>query len=198
MSVKNSSKEAVAEISGYRHFFLAALLNQVQMGAILPSQRFLIRKMIEAVPADYRGEIIELGAGNGAFTLRLAARCPKASIVACEINPSLAHCNRRNVAAAGLGSRVQVFAGSAEELLAQPNRPKADYIISGVPIGNLGRQKALNLIRAIHAALNPDGTYVQFQHFIADYKKIRATFSRVRVTPVLLNIPPAFVYYARP
>jgi phospholipid N-methyltransferase len=102
------------------------------------------------------------------------------------------------VAAAGLSSRVQVFAGSAEDLLGESGRPRADYIISGVPIGNLSRQKALSLIRAIRAALNPEGTYVQFQHFIADYKKIRATFSRVRITPVLLNIPPAFVYYARP
>lgn len=198
MTVKNSSKENAIEISGYRHFFLAALLNQVQMGAILPSQRFLIRKMIEAVPTDYRGQIIELGAGNGAFTLRLAARCPDATILACEINPSLAHCNRRNVAAAGLSSRVQVFAGAAEELLAGSNRSKADFIISGVPIGNLKRQKALSLIQAIRDSLAPDGLYVQFQHFIADYKKIRAAFSRVRVTPVLLNIPPAFVYYARP
>jgi phosphatidylethanolamine/phosphatidyl-N-methylethanolamine N-methyltransferase len=196
--VKDASKNNSFEISGYRHFFIAALLKQVQTGAILPSQRFLIRKMISAVPCDYRGEVIELGAGNGAFTLRLAARCPHATIIACEINSNLAHCNRRNVAAAGLNSRVEVIAGSAEDLLSEPGRPKVDYIISGVPIGNLGRQKALNLVNAIRDSLTPDGTYVQFQHFIADYKKIRAMFSRVRIAPVLLNIPPAVVYYAQP
>jgi phosphatidylethanolamine/phosphatidyl-N-methylethanolamine N-methyltransferase len=196
--VKDNSKNGFFEISGYRHFFLAALLKQAQTGAILPSQRFLIRKMIAPVPTDYRGEIIELGAGNGAFTLRLAARCPEATIVACEINPSLARCNRLNIAAAGLSARVQVFAGSAEHLLAEPDRPKADFIISGIPLGNLGRQKALNLIHAIRAELAPEGMYIQFQHFVADYKKIRAAFSRVQMTPVLLNGPPAVVYYARP
>ena len=196
--MKDVSKNNSFEISGYRHFFIAALLKQVQTGAILPSQRFLIRKMISAVPCDYRGQIIELGAGNGAFTLRLAARCPRATIVACEINPSLARCNRRNIDAAGLSTRVQVIADSAENLLTEPGQPKVDYIISGVPIGNLGRQKALKLIHAIRDRLTPDGTYVQFQHFVADYKKIRAAFSRVRISPVLLNIPPAVVYYARP
>jgi len=195
--VKDTSKNNLFEISGYRHFFLAALLKQSQTGAILPSQRFLIRKMIEPVPPDYRGQIIELGAGNGAFTLRLAARCPEATILACEINPALARCNRLNITAAGLSSRVKVISGSAEHLLAEPDRPKADFIISGIPLGNLGKQKALNLIHAIRDGLTPNGMFIQFQHFIADFIKIRGAFSRVRISPVLLNVPPAVVYYAR-
>src|SRR4051794_38454285 len=59
---------------------------QQQVGAIVPSTRFLVDRMISPVPEDYRGQIIELGAGSGALTLRLAARCSQARILACEIN----------------------------------------------------------------------------------------------------------------
>jgi tRNA1(Val) A37 N6-methylase TrmN6 len=67
----------------------------------MPSQRFLIAKMIAPVPETYRGQVIELGAGPGALTLQLAARCPEARILACEINPGLARDHRGNLTEAG-------------------------------------------------------------------------------------------------
>src|ERR1051326_5915871 len=73
-------------LASYRRFLVAGLIKQGQTGAVFPSQRFLISKMIAPVPRDYEEPIIELGAGTGAITVRLAARCPKARILACEIN----------------------------------------------------------------------------------------------------------------
>jgi len=126
------------------HFLWAALLKQQQMGAIMPSQRFLVNRMIAPVPQDYRGRVIELGAGSGALTLRLAARCPQARILVCEINRSLAQVNRSNLAAAGVDSgRVEVVADSAETVLAQLCRKasdKPDFIISGIPLGKSRRR----------------------------------------------------------
>ena len=183
------------------HFLWAALLKQQQMGAIMPSQRFLVNRMIAPVPQEYRGRIIELGAGSGALTLRLAARCPKARILACEINRSLAQVNRSNLAAAGVDSgRVEVVADSAETVLAQLCRKasdKPDFIISGIPLGNLAADQTLAIIDAVRETLRPGGMFVQFQYFLADRKKIRARFERMRTVPVFLNFPPAFVYYAQ-
>jgi len=183
------------------HFLWAALLKQQQMGAIMPSQRFLVNRMIAPVPQDYRGRIVELGAGSGALTLRLAARCPQARILACEINRSLAQVNRSNLAAAGVDSgRVEVVADSAETVLAQLCRKasdKPDFILSGIPLGNLAADQALAIIDAVRETLRPGGMFVQFQYFLADRKKIRARFERMRTVPVFLNFPPAFVYYAQ-
>ena len=53
------------------------------------------------------------------------------------------------------------------------------------------------LIDAVHGALVPGGTYIQFQHFLADLWKVKKRFPHLRLSPVLLNLPPAFVYYAR-
>ena|SRR5437899_1864643 len=183
------------------HFLRAALLKQPQTGSIIPSGRFLINRMIAPVPEEYSGQIIELGAGSGALTQRLAARCPGARILACEINHSLARVNRSNLAAAGIDSnRVTVVAEAAENLLPKlfhSASEKPDFVISGIPLGNLPRERALTIIEAVKESLRPGGLFIQFQYFLADRRKIRKRFARMRTIPVLLNIPPAFVYYAQ-
>ena len=181
------------------HFFWAGLVKPGQTGGIVPSQRFLIAKMIAPVPETYRGQVIELGAGTGALTLLLAARCPQARILACEINPTLARDHRRNLVGAGLSGRVELFTGSAADLLSELGKggvEKPDFIISGIPLGNLDREKALALIHTIHQTLGESGMYIQFQHSLLDRKKIRTSFSNLRTVPAFLNFPPAVVYYA--
>ena len=187
-------------VANYVHFMCAALVKFRQTGAIVPSQRFLIDKMIAAIPENYSGQIIELGAGNGALTLRLAARCPKARILACEINPALARVNRHNLDTAGINGRVQVVPDSAEHLLSEMDRRgmgKADFVLSGIPLGNLPGDRVLAIVDAVSRALVPGGMYIQFQYSLLDRKRIRARFNTVRTVPVLLNIPPAVVYYAQ-
>jgi phospholipid N-methyltransferase len=185
---------------GYLHFMCAGLVKFRQTGAIVPSQRFLISKMIAPVPESYSGQIIELGAGNGALTLRLAARCPEARILACEINPALAESTRHNLRNAGINGRVKVISDAAEHLLSERVRrgmDKVDYVVSGIPLGNLEREPTIALIGKIRRSLTPGGLYVQFQYSLMDRKKIQARFSSLRTVPVLLNFPPAVVYYAR-
>ncbi len=187
-------------LESYLHFIWAALVNQSQMGAIIPSQRFLIEKMLAPIPENYRGQIVELGAGSGALTLRLAARCPHARILACEINPALARDLEQSVVKAGLNGRVMVISDSAEHLLSEMGRrgaKKPDFVISGIPLGNLPKQHVVPLIEAISNNLADGGMYIQFQHSLIDRKKIQARLPKLRTVPAFLNFPPAFVYYAR-
>ncbi len=183
----------------YLRFFWAGLVKQAQTGAIVPSQRFLIAKMIAPVPVTYRGRIIELGAGTGALTLKLAARCPKARILACEINPVLAEDSRSRLAASRLSGRVEGVVDSAQNVLSkmiERGGEKADFVISGIPLGPLGRREAVSLIDVISRSLGDNGTYIQFQYSLLDRSKIRAKFPKMRTVPALLNFPPAVVYIA--
>ncbi|HOC56028.1 MAG TPA: methyltransferase domain-containing protein [Verrucomicrobiota bacterium] len=187
-------------VASYVHFMCAALLKFRQTGAIVPSQRFLISKMITPVPETYSGRIIELGAGNGALTLRLAARCPKARILACEINPVLARKTRENLDRAGINGQVKVVSDSAEHLLSEMGRrgmDHVDFVLSGIPLGNLPGEQVQALIDTICGALRPGGMYIQFQYSLIDRKRIRSRFRLLRTCPVVLNVPPAVVYYAQ-
>jgi phospholipid N-methyltransferase len=187
-------------LTTYLNFLWAGLLKHGQTGGLVPSQRFLIATMIAPVPETYGGQIIELGAGTGALTLRLAARCPLAQILACEINPTLARNGQANLARAGHTGRVELLAASAQHLLSEIRRrglAKPDYVISGVPLGNLGAEKTGRLLNVIRQSLSVGGMYIQFQHSLLDRKKIRARFPNTRTVPVFLNLPPAVVYYAQ-
>ncbi|HZR21390.1 MAG TPA: methyltransferase [Verrucomicrobiae bacterium] len=187
-------------LASYLHFFWAGLVRHSQTGSFLPSQRFLIDVMIAPVPQNFTGDIVELGTGTAPLTLRLTAKCPKARLHCCEINPVLAHDARENLARAGVNGNVHVHTMSAQALLAEidkktPTQPA--FVISGLPIGNLGRPTVLELLRASKAALAPNGMFIQAQHFLVDRKNVQATFREVRIVPVLRNVPPVFVYYAR-
>jgi phospholipid N-methyltransferase len=186
--------------TGFWHFLWAAVANQGQTGSIIPSQRFLVDKMIAPVPRDFAGQIVELGPGSGPLTLRLAERCPRARILACEVNPMLARVCQENLSAAGLEKRVDMVLDSAEKVLERicshvSRRP--EFIISGIPLGNLSREETAMLVDKIAEALAPGGMYVQFQYSLIDRKTIRARFPALRTVPAFLNFPPAFVYYAR-
>ncbi len=195
-----SGSTPASPLHPYWRFLVAGITRHTQTGGVVPSQRFLIRRMIAGVPAGYAGRVVELGPGTGALTMRLAARCEKADILACEINPELAEVVRSRAVSAGLEHRIKVISKPAEEVLQSLARhtgnARPDYIISGIPLGNLSRDSAIALIELIQKALAPGGLYIQFQHSLLDRKKIKARFSRMRTVPVLLNFPPAFVYYA--
>lgn len=156
--------------------------------------------MIDPIPKGYEGRVVELGTGTAPLTLRLVEKCPRARILSCEINPVLAHDARQNLARAGVNGNVQVLTKSAEELLRQLDRTPEEppgFVISGLPLGNLGRNAVLGVLRASHKALAPGGMFIQAQHFLVDLKNVRSVFPNVRTVPVWRNVPPVFVYYAR-
>lgn len=184
----------------YWRFFCAGLSRHTQTGALLPSQRFLIERMIEPVRPDYKGEIVELGAGTGALTFRLLDRCPQARVLACEINPELALELKARTVAAGLTQRVRISSEPAERLLLRLPSMRAtppEFVFSGIPLGNLVKERATALISVIHQALAASGLYVQFQHSLLDRRKIKVRFAHLCTKFVLMNMPPAFVYFAR-
>jgi phosphatidylethanolamine/phosphatidyl-N-methylethanolamine N-methyltransferase len=189
------------QLSGLFNFMWAGVVTKrIQTGSVVPSQRYLVEKMIAPIPTSYKGEILELGAGTGALTVRLAKRCPKARILACEINPKLARDLRRNLDRAGINGQVQVLAEPAEQLLARIAAAKGKrigYVLSGIPLGNVSKEKTVALIAGIDRTLGKNGMYIQFQYSLLDRKKIRSFFPRLRTSHVLLNFPPAFIYYAR-
>lgn len=61
---------------------------------------------------DCRGEtVVDLYAGIGYYTLPLAVHARAARVVACEWNPDACLALRHNVAANGVGDRVEVLFG---------------------------------------------------------------------------------------
>ena len=176
----------------------AGLVQHGQTGGIIPSQRLLIAKMIAPVPETYRGRLSNWDRARGPSLCdwpQDVRKRPSWRVRATQLWRATKACN---LAEAGLDGRVKLLTRSAENLLSElSQKQKPDFVISGVPLGNLGREKAFALIDTIRQNLGPAGLYIQFQHSLLDRKKIKTKFSNLLTVPVFLNFPPAVVYYAR-
>ena len=95
---------------------------------------------------------------------------------------------------------MEVVSVSAEHLLSALGRrgmAKPDFVIAGIPLGNLGGDEAGRLLDAIRLSRAEGGRCIRFQHSWLDRKKIQAGFPPSRAVPVFLNCPPAVVCYAQ-
>lgn len=141
--------------------------------------------------------IVELGAGTGAFTDMIISRLPRdARLVVLEINPTMADHLRERIN----DPRVDIIEGDAAYLpvyLEKMSLGRADYVISGIPLGNFSRTMRQAILSAIDEVLDDDGLYVQFQYFLASLTHIRSVFDTKVLSYEYRNMPPAFVYGCR-
>lgn len=99
-----------------------------------------------AVPGDFPGHVVDLGAGAGAAGLAVAARCARARATLVERAPEMADCARQSLALAengGLAERVNVL--EADVTLAGRERTAAgladrafDFAITNPPFNAPG------------------------------------------------------------
>jgi phospholipid N-methyltransferase len=174
-------------------FLRGFLARPKEVGSIIPSSRFLERRLIRCAGIREADVVVELGPGTGGTTRALLrAMRPDATLLAIEIN-------RRFVELLGrMGdARLHVHHGSAEELPAALERhelPRPDVIVSGIPFSTMTRPIGSAVLHAVYDALGPGGRFVAYQ--VRDRVKElgRPVFGRAAVQFEPLNVPPMRVY----
>ena len=175
-------------------FFRGFLRHPKEVGSIVPSSRFLERRIVRAARVREARCVVELGPGTGGTTRALLrAMDPAATLVAIEINPRFVRHLERTLR----DPRLRVVAGSAlevKETLAALGLPAADVVLSGIPFSTMPPRLGSDIVRAAHAALAPGGRFVAYQ--VRD--RVGALGQRVFGPPAvqteLLNVPPMRVY----
>lgn len=149
--------------SDYAAFLLEFLRYPAQIGSVVPSSRFLERKLVQATDAANARTIVELGPGTGGTTRALLrAMRADARLLAIDLSPSF--CARLGTAVHD--PRLLVQRGSAEYIetfLRIARLPRPDAIVSGIPFSTMPPAVADRIARAIAAALAPGGRFVAYQ-----------------------------------
>jgi phospholipid N-methyltransferase len=178
----------------HRMAFLQGFLKSPkQVGSIIPSSRFLERRIVRAAEIARASLVVELGPGTGGTTRALLrAMSPDARLLAIEIDPRFVGLLRRTP-----DPRLIVHEGSASEIedaLRRHQLPAPDVILSGIPFSTMARSVGEQILRSVYDALEPGGLFVAYQ--VRDRVEIlgRRVFGRPQVQTEILNVPPMRVY----
>jgi phospholipid N-methyltransferase len=174
--------------------FLKGFLRQPgDVGSVIPSSRFLERKMVRMAGVAQADSVIELGPGTGGTTRAiLSAMTESATLLAIELDPMFAD-QVRNID----DRRLIVHQGSAEhlaELIAAHRLRAPNAILSGIPFSTMPEAVGTRIIEAIRDVLAPGGCFVAYQFRCAVAERARPILGEPEVSPEFLNIPPMRVY----
>jgi phosphatidylethanolamine/phosphatidyl-N-methylethanolamine N-methyltransferase len=174
-------------------FFHGFLRRPRQVGSIIPSSRFLERRITRAAQLGNARLVVELGPGTGGTTRALLrAMRPSAQLLSIEINPHFVKVLDRT-----RDRRLHVHRGSASDIckildargLGQP-----DTVLSGIPFSTMPRALGESIVRAVYEALGSGGLFVAYQVRDRVEGLGNQVFGRCSVETELLNVPPMRVY----
>jgi len=178
-------------------FLKASIKNFRKTGSIMPSSVYLARKLVAPLLFKPKMKVVELGAGTGSITKYLLRVLPDdAKLYSFELNDHLAD----HLDVSIKDPRFTLIRGDASKLsehLKKHNIQKVDYIISGLPLGNLSAKLHESIFKEIKKCLDPNGVYTQFQYLMASLLRIKKHFRVENISFEWRNIPPAFVYTCR-
>ncbi|HEV3084971.1 MAG TPA: methyltransferase domain-containing protein [Gemmataceae bacterium] len=185
-----------------------------EIGAVLPSSRFLARALVSEMkkrPGPCR--LLEVGPGTGPVTAQLVRQLqPGDRVDLVELNEQfIAHLRKRfdsEEAFVRCRDQVTLINSPVEKLTGES---VYDYIISGLPLNNFPAQQVREIFRVFKRLLKPGGTLSYFEYLwvrqlkspfvgqrqrsnLARVGRVVGCYIRdceVRRQRVFINVPPA-------
>ncbi len=175
-------------------FFNEFLKERKTVGAVSPSSKFLMKKMLAPINFEKANVIVELGPGNGIFTKGLLKKMkPDAKLISFELSQNFyEHINLKI-----RDKRLVLINDSADKLekyLSIEGVSKVDYVVSSLPLAVISDEVKTDVLNACVKFLGKEGKYIQFQYSLNAKKLLQSKFNNVNYKFVAVNIPPAFVY----
>jgi phospholipid N-methyltransferase len=165
-----------------------------EVGSIIPSSRFLERRIVRCAELRDASTVVELGPGTGGTTRAvLHAMRPDAQLLVIEINWRFARMIRNSVR----DPRLLVHRGNAAhiaEILEERSFGAPDVVLSGIPFSTMPHDVGIEILQAVHGSLTPGGRFVAYQ--VRDRVETlgRKVFGPARIQTELLNVPPMRVF----
>ena len=143
-------------------FFREFLRHPDEVGSVVPSSRFLERRLVEIAAIGKARLVVELGPGTGGTTAAILRALPSdGRLLAVEINSQFA----ARLRAVG-DPRLIVHAGNAVELgdaLAWHGLSDPDVVLSGIPFSTMSAAVGRRILLDGWRALAPGGRFVAYQ-----------------------------------
>ena len=163
------------------------------VGSVIPSSRFLERRLIECSGIESARLVVELGPGTGGTTRAMLRVLPRDSkLLAIEINPQFASLLRSDS-----NPQLLVYSGSAEyisDALVQNGLTQPDVIVSGIPFSTMPFALGKRIVSAVWDCLKPGGCFVAYQFRDRVAMLGRELLGDPQIEAEFLNVPPMRLY----
>lgn len=180
-------------INGRLAFFQEFLKHPLQIGSIIPSSRFLERRILEAAAIASAKTIVELGSGTGGTTRAILRAMPQhAKLLSIEINPHF-----HTLVSSIEDDRLIAHLGNAcglKEIISTYGLGAPEVVISGIPFSTMKHSEGSQVIETISSLLAPNGRFVAYQVSKRVASLCRPFLGSEQIMVELLNIPPMRVY----
>ena len=207
-------------ITKFKVFYKNVFSHLKTTGSLAPSSRYLSEAMVRIIePKDTPLTILEAGPGTGPFTIPLIRRMgTQDHLDLCELNDGFIHYLKTRFEDEPMyhrnHDRIEIFHCPVQEL---QGTEKYDYIVSSLPFNNFEPELVLDILNNYRRMIKPGGSMSFFEYaFVRNVKKavVRGN-ERIRIERVgevitnfvnehavkkeivLLNFPPARVYYCQ-
>jgi phospholipid N-methyltransferase len=168
------------------------------LGSLVPSSRFLVRRVLGPIDWERAKVVVEYGPGVGTMTGPMLARLRSdAMLVVLETNPAFVRYLRRVFP----DPRLHVVEGSAisaPEVVRAIGADHADYVVSGIPYSTIPPDVRERILRGTHDLLNPAGLLLVYQFTRAVLPDLCRIFGAVDEAFEPRNVLPARLFYCRP
>jgi phospholipid N-methyltransferase len=170
------------------HFAGSFLRSPRNVGSFIPSSGQLAAAMVRRVDFATATMIVELGAGSGVFTERIARDvAPGTRVLVYERDAAM----RARLQGTYAGFEFHPDALSMAETLGPSC---VDAVVCSLPFANFARATRSRLAQDIHQVLKPGGRLIAVQYSTQMRRALTALFGDVSLSFVPWNVPPAFVY----
>jgi len=174
-------------------FIQEFLKHPLQIGSIIPSSRFLERRIVAAAGVATANVVVELGPGTGGVTRAILGAMPRhARLLSVEINSHF------HALVSGIeDERLIAHLGSAcdlEEILATYDLGAPNAVVSGIPFSTMSRSVGSRILETVSSLLAPEGRFVAYQVSNRVATLCQPFLGSGKISMELVNIPPMRVF----
>lgn len=175
-------------------FLRGFLRDPAGVGSVIPSSRFMERRIVRVADVADARVVVELGPGTGGTTRALLAAMPADSKLVCiEIDQAFVDMTRKID-----DPRLIVHKGSAEhivDVVKEHGLDLPDVVVSGIPFSTMPPELGRLIVQRVHDALPPGGRWMAYQLRPAVAEFSTPVFGKPEADELaLMNVPPYRLY----
>lgn len=171
------------------------LLDFKSVGSIVPSSKYLAKKMIENIDINGKYKILEVGSGTGSVTdVILKELNEENDIYASELNKDFCDILKKK-----FNNRIKIIEGNILDF--NPINKEFDYIVCCLPFNSIEFKETKKIYDHLFKLLKKDGNLIIFEYRVLcnlNYNKKYRNYKKNYLSKYLLeykkenkNFPPA-------